>query len=495
MQILFLYFQENSFRKIIQYIKHFLLSLLFIFPRENIFAQTSINDHSQNVITDSGTSKFFISAINILGNRHTKTYIIQREIPFKVGDSLLRKNITATLLQARNQVYNTNLFTEVKFDSIPQEDSSLQINIVVRERWYIFPTPQFQLVDRSLNEWIKTYNADLNRVVYGLKFAHYNFSGRRDQLRIYLLNGYARNVSASYSAPYSNTKLTEGFGVAAGFTQNREVGYKLNYNNKILNYKKNGFVRNNFNAAVGYSIRKGFFKTTNFSVVINYLNIDDSIISSKYNPGYFNSTNNKQLISDFGVGVSYINTDNNNYPQKGLIYSYGINKRGLQFTGSINSASLYGSFAKFYKHKHNFFSIVQSSALIKLPFEQAFINRRAIGFGSLNLRGLEVYLIDGVAAGVAKYTLNKKVTEFKIPIPFKIKSLPYIPFKIFVKTYTDVGYSYLSKKYDSRLNNKFLYTGGFGIDVVTFYDIVFKVEYSFNQLGEKGLFLRGKGGY
>ncbi len=449
----------------------------------------------QVIITDTIQPKIIISSINISGNKHTKTYIIEREIPFKVGDSLLQKDLTATLIQAKNQVYNTNLFTEVKFDSIPQADSSLKINIIVKERWYIFPTPQFQLVDRSLNEWIKTYNADLNRVVYGLKFAHYNFSGRRDQLRIYLLNGYARNISASYSAPYSNTKLTEGFGVAAGFTQNREVGYKLNYNNKILNYKKDGFVRNNFNAAVGYSIRKGFFKTTNFSVGINYTNIDDSIIKAKYNPTYFNSVNSKQIIPDVGVGVSYTNTDNNNYPQKGLIYGYGISKRGLQFTGGINSLSLSGSFAKFYKHKHNFFSIVQSSAIIKLPFDQAFINRRAIGFGSLTLRGLEVYLIDGVAAGVAKYTLNKKVTEFKIPIPFKIKSLPFIPFKIFAKTYTDIGYSYLSKKYDSRLNNKLLYTGGFGIDVVTFYDIVFKVEYSFNQLGEKGLFLRGKGGF
>ena len=481
---------KNARDKVLKTSNVCLLILFFLIPPTSAAAQSS-----PLISEDTLLRKVVISDIVITGNKHTKTYIIKREIPFKIGDTLLQKKISATLIQARNQVYNTNLFTEVKFDSIPQPDSSLKINIVVKERWYIFPTPQFQLVDRSFNEWIKTYNADLNRVVYGLKFAHYNFSGRRDQLRIYVLNGYARNISASYSAPYSNAKLTEGFGVAAGFTQNREVGYKLNYYNKILNYKKDGFVRENFSAAIGYSIRKGFFKTTNFSVSFNSLNVDDSIISTKYNPSYFNNNNSKQYIPDFSVGVSYTNTDNNNYPQKGLIYSYGIGKRGLQFTGGINTLSLSGSFAKFYKHKHNFFSIVQSSAIIKLPFEQAFINRRALGFGNLTLRGLEVYLIDGVAAGVAKYTLNKKVTEFKIPIPFKIKSLPYVPFKIFVKTYTDIGYSYLSKKYDSRLNNKFLYTGGFGIDVVTFYDIVFKVEYSFNQLGEKGLFLRGKGGF
>ena len=477
-------------------IRHYLIFLISLFPILDVKAQSrDTTTLPKSLPIDSATAKVLISSINIIGNKHTKSYIIQREIPFKVGDSVLQKNITSTLLQARNQVYNTNLFTEVKFDSIPQVDSSLQINVVVRERLYIFPTPQFQLVDRSFNEWIKTYNADFKRVIYGAKFAHNNFSGRRDQLRIFLLNGYARNISASYSMPYSNRKLTEGFGVAIGYTQNREVQYKLNYNNKLLNYRKEGFVRNNFNAAVGYAIRKGFFKSTNFSVGMNYSNIDDSIISVKYNPTYFNSSSSKQFIIDFGIGVSYANTDNVNYPQKGLIYSFGISKRGVQFSGGINSMAFSGSFAKFYKHKRNFFSIVQSAAILKLPFDLAFINRRALGFGSLSLRGLEVYLIDGVAAGVAKYTLNKKVTEFKIPIPFKIKSLPYIPFKIFAKTYTDVGYSYLSKKYDSRLNNRLLYTGGFGIDIVTFYDIVFKVEYSFNQLGEKGLFLRGKGGF
>ncbi len=34
-----------------------------------------------------------------------------------------------------------------------------------------------------------------------------------------------------------------------------------------------------------------------------------------------------------------------------------------------------------------------------------------------------------------------------------------------------------------------LYTAGFGIDLVTFYDLSFKLDYSFNQLGQNGLFL------
>jgi hypothetical protein len=61
--------------------------------------------------------------------------------------------------------------------------------------------------------------------------------------------------------------------------------------------------------------------------------------------------------------------------------------------------------------------------------------------------------------------------------------------RIFAKVYGDCGYVY--NKYPTPTNtlaNSFLYSGGFGVDVVTFYDLVFRFEYSFNQLGEKGLF-------
>lgn len=442
---------------------------------------TFIKNDSANVI---------ITSLNVTGNKHTKTYIILRELPFKTGDTLQKQSLAKTLLQARNQVYNTNLFTEIKIDSLILPDSSLAIQVAVKERWYIYPTPQFQLADRSFNEWRKIYHADLNRVIYGVKFAHYNFSGRRDQLRIFLLNGYARNFSASYSAPYANRALTQGLGFSSGFTQNREIGYKINYFNRLLLFRKEGFVRNAFSAAASMSKRKGFFKSNGFSLGLNYVLVNDSVITAKYNPNYFNSNKRYQFFPDLSFGVSYSNTDNNNYPLKGFAFSYGISKRGLGFSGGINSTTFSGGLAKFISHKRNFYSTIQTSGQIKIPFDQAYINLSGIG-----LRGLEYYLITGVANATAKYTLSKKVTSFKIPIPFKIKAFPYIPFKIFAKTYADAGYSYVPPKYNTRLNNRLLYTGGFGVDFITLYDIVFKVEYSFNQLGEKGLFLQGKSGF
>ena len=125
---------------------------------------------------------------------------------------------------------------------------------------------------------------------------------------------------------------------------------------------------------------------------------------------------------------------------------------------------------------------------LKLPFEQPYINQKAIGYANANLRGLEYYVIDGVAFGIFKSTLKKKLFSFSIPMPFTSSLIPSLPFSIFAKTYVDAGYCYNKKKYDTNLNNRLLYTGGFGIDILTLYDISLKIEYSFNQLGQHGLF-------
>jgi outer membrane protein assembly factor BamA len=436
------------------------------------------------------TSYIKINSITVVGNKHTKSFIIERELPFAVGDSLLKKDLPQIFKQAAIQVYNINLFIETNLDSLVTLSNTLDVFVRVKERWYIYPSPQFSLIDRSFNEWYTTYKADFKRVVYGLDFPHDNFRGRRDELNVTVLTGYARNLSFGYSNPYSNAKLTEGYSVFASYTENKELGYKTNSVDKILPFKNGLFVRKSFNAGGSYSRRRSTFKRDGISLDFNYLKVNDSIVTSVYNPNYFNDTKSSQSFLDISYGLSYANTNKNNYPTKGVIYNYGITKRGFGFSGGVNTLILNGSYSKYFVHKHNFFSAVKFAGILKLPFEQAYINKRAIGFGNLNLRGLELYIIDGVAAATVNYTFSKKLFYVKIPVPFNIKVLPYIPFTVYAKTYADAGYSYMPQNYSNRLNNKFLRTAGIGIDVLSIYDIVFKVNYSFNQLGEKRLFLQ-----
>jgi hypothetical protein len=112
-----------------------------------------------------------------------------------------------------------------------------------------------------------------------------------------------------------------------------------------------------------------------------------------------------------------------------------------------------------------------------------------LGYGDSYLRGLEYYVVDGVAGGFVRNTLRREMASFKIKTGLKSRTYNQIPFKIFIKGYTDVGYVYNKNNITGNmLTNKFLYTGGFGLDVVTIYDFVLRLEYSFNQLNEGAFF-------
>jgi outer membrane protein assembly factor BamA len=474
-----------------------LLLLVFSFTRSQ--NQNNVLITNTVIPLQDSTGKLHVKDIIIKGNKQTKAYIILREIHFKKGDSLIIASLNKELEQARQQVYNTTLFSEVKFELVVLSAYDIMIIVDVRERWYIYPVPQFKPVDRNFNEWIKTYNASLKRVNYGLKFVHYNLSGRRDQLRIYLLNGFSRDFSFSYTAPYSNKALTEGFVVGAGYSQKKEIPYKTDYNNKLLFYTSDSlrskFVGSTFFVNAGYTMRKGFFVKHFFNTSFSTITVTDSIISEKNNPNYLNSVKPSVNIFEVSYAYQYVNVNNVLYATKGRSWFAAVSKRGLGFTGGINALTIEAGLNKYFDLGKKWYSSIQLNGKLRLPLRQAYINQRGLGYGDSYLRGLEYLVIDGVGTTLIKSTLKKKVAEFKIPVPFKLKSLSHIPFTIFAKTYADFGYVYNKKEFDTYLSNRLLYTGGFGIDILTFYDINLRFEYSFNQLNQKGLFLHTQSGF
>ena len=476
----------------------FLLGVLFSNAQKTGPANTIITGTWP---TDS-TLRVCIKDIRVKGAKKTKTYIILREMQFKKGDSLSITQLNEELKQARQQVYNTTLFTETIMEADISNGKDISITVTVKEKWYVYPVPQFQLVDRNFNVWAKTYKYSLDRVNYGLKFAHYNLSGRRDQLRIYLLNGYARNISFSYNAPYSNSALTEGFVIGGGFTQNREIAYKTSADNNVQFYPvdsatkaRSEFVRNSWYASAGYIIRKGLFKKHVFSAGYAHLKVADSVVNAKFNPNYFKDSTNTKSYVDLQYTYQYVNVDNVMYPLKGTIDFVSVAKRGLGFSGGVNMLSIEAGLNKYYALGRNWYTSLQFYGRIKLPFDQAYINQRGLGYGEIYLRGQEYYVVDGVATALLRTTLRKKLFSFDVPLPILHKLATKIPVTIFAKTFADLGYEYNKKKYYSYLNNRLLYTGGFGIDVLTLYDISFRFEYSFNQLNRNGLFFHTQNGF
>jgi hypothetical protein len=139
---------------------------------------------------------------------------------------------------------------------------------------------------------------------------------------------------------------------------------------------------------------------------------------------------------------------------------------------------------------HKTYFSTQNMVMLKFPFDQPFYNQQLFGYGNFYLRGLEKYVVDGVAGFAARNTFLREIANFSLPIKMPILGLYRVPFRIMAKAFSDIGYVYNNNTDPSNtLSKQFLYTEGVGIDIVTSYDFIFRIEYSFNQLGQNGLFL------
>ena len=440
-----------------------------------------------------GPGKLHIDSIIISGNTYTKNYIILREMRFKQGDSIGFHGLISELETERQHIYNTTLFVEVRVVPEIVSAANCKIIISVKERWYIFPIPKFQLVDRSFNEWIDNHHGSLDRVNYGLNFLHNNLTGRKDKLRVTIITGYTQNISGSYTPSYINRRLTKGYSIGAGYAQMREIPYFTSYQNQALLFKQDNFVSSNWNVNISYTIRKAIKKRESFRIRFTELRVSDSIIQY-LNPLYYNSSKLQIEIPDISYQLNYDDVDNISYPLKGWSGKVFLLKRGFGFKGGINMVSVQSVYDRYFNFGRKWFGGVHLQADLKLPFEQSYINQRAFGYEENYVRGLELYVIDGVADGLSKFNLKKEIIHFKVPGFKKSRIYNHIPFTIYAKTFCDVGYVYSTQRFSSMLNNTFLWGGGFGFDIVTLYDLHLRLEYSFNQLGENGLFLHNGAG-
>jgi hypothetical protein len=79
-------------------------------------------------------------------------------------------------------------------------------------------------------------------------------------------------------------------------------------------------------------------------------------------------------------------------------------------------------------------------------------------------------------------------------MPFLPGSFKQIPLTFFAKSLADVGYVSNPSPGNNMLVNRLLFTYGWGIDLVSYYDINMSVEYGVNQWKQRGLNFRVKFG-
>ncbi|MDP4212235.1 MAG: POTRA domain-containing protein [Bacteroidota bacterium] len=430
---------------------------------------------------------FEIGKIFISGNRVTRGYIIEREMPFKSGDSLTLDQITQSFTRMRERLINTRLFNSVQVSLKEFRGYTIDIRIDVKERWYIFPLPYVRPVDRNFTAWADEHYS-LKRFDYGLKYSHYNFTGRNDFLRIWLITGYTREVELAYDHPDAGKELKHGFGggfLYAGL-QELNVGTALNkqvFVNRDSLSNAGKFMREQMTFSLRYYYRPGLLTRHFLKLSFNNVRIDSAVLN--YNPNYFLNNRRNTFYPEFSYLIRYNNIDYVPYPTRGFFMEGGLLKRGI--TADMNMWQLNVKTSEAFSIAPRMYFVSENLGLIRVPFKQPFYNEQLLGYNDFYMRGLERYVVDGVACVVARNSILRKLSQFSIPF-LRGTSHDLIPFRIYAKAYVDLGYVY--NKYDqvNSLVNKALYSGGVGVDVVTFYDFVFRAEFSMNQLGEKGIF-------
>jgi outer membrane protein assembly factor BamA len=435
------------------------------------------------------TQLFFVKKISIKGNRYTRSATILRELSFQEGSGYTLPLLARKFAQAKKQIMNTALFHEVVVYLASLDGYNAQVNIEVRERWYIFPVPFIKTVDRSFGEWVKDQNMDMERVNYGVRVRHYNVTGRNDKLSLYFMNGYTKQLSLEYKGLILDKKQQWSASLGLALGKNKQLDYITTDNKRRFFKSDQTFVHSFFNSYLEFSYRRAIKTKHTFGGSYQSFSIPDTVlkINPEFSPGKQSTIHYPELY----YTLSHYNVDYIPYPVKGYLAEISLRKKGLGT--NINLWQLTTKASGMWQLSDKYYFNLRVAGGVKLPFKQPYINRQFLGFNEMFLQGYEYYVINGIAGGYTKASFSRELINTNLHIPSgKIKKLNDIPLRMYAKVYGNAGYVYDPQPGNNSLNNRMLYSAGVGLDIVTFYDFIIKVEWSFNQLGQNGIYLHRK---
>lgn len=471
-------------------------TLLCIIWGFTLFAQDrGLKNEIAGSVTDSSllTAPLHITEIVVTGNAKTRPFIILRELPFRKGDLVAVDKLSDQLKLAKEQLMNTTLFVDVDvYVSARVQTAAKQqatVTVAVKERWYLFPVPYFKLIDRNFNQWWVEQHRSLDRVNYGLKFIQNNFTGRNDNLDIWLITGYNNQISFRYQLPFINKKLTSGLNVGFAYATQKELNF-VTLNNKQQFFRQDSVVRETLRFDVTYSYRPDVRQRHYFRLAYNKEHVADTIL--QLNPQYFPIRGGRFRWLDFNYQFKYYNVDYIPYPTRGWMMEANLYSRLFQSDASLWQASARVAYVLPITPDIRFIHF-EGIGVVKSPVNRAFINQRLVGYGYMQMRGLEYNVVDGSAAGIFKTTFHQRLLNIILQNPVRSKSHDRIPIRVFLKAYADLGYGYNRFANNTNtLNNTMLRSWGIGLDIVSIYDFVFKIEFSMNQLGTDGVYLHSR---
>ncbi len=433
--------------------------------------------------------KVFIDNIFLIGNKKTKDRIILRELSIEIGNSYSFEALEEIIIADRNKIYNTKLFNEVEVAILELDYDKVDVIIKVAERWYLFPIPLLDIIDRNFNDWWVNQDADLSRLIYGLSLYHFNMRGMNERMTVTAQFGFTKKFEVNYSMPYIDRSQRHGLSFSAKYLEYNNLHYKTEDNNRVF-VETEDLLRTTLGFGVSYTLRNSFYTRHSFGINFNKNNVADTVL--QLNPNYFGTGSNEQNLLKLRYSFDVDKRDIAAYPLDGYSFSIGIDHTGFGLKNSVSRTSFQTTYAKYFDLKKGFYFNSLVSVNLSTPPDQPYTLLSGLGFSNRLVRGYELYTIFAQNYFLNKSTFKKAIfrgsTKWK---GMPLEQFQYIPYALYFKTYVDFGYATNTENLEgnARLSDRWLAGAGFGLDFVTMYDFVIRAEYSFNNIGESGFFL------
>ena len=441
-------------------------------------------------INDSIANKSVqIDKIFIIGYKKTKEHIIRRELSIIDGQYLSKVELDEAITADKRKLVNTRLFLSVDINVIELSEEKVDIIIRVSERWYFFPIPIFNLADRNFTEWWVNQDHDLSRVDWGIKLRHFNFRGRREILNLTAQFGYTKLFRFAYAFPSIDKKQKLGMSFYGDYATNKNIAYKtIRHRQQFLDSEE--VLRDRWRGGISFGYRPNFYSSHSFGLHYSSTNISDSV--SEYNPNYFLDGSTEQRYFALRYSLTWDFRDFVSYPLSGAYFRVKTDKIGLGIYDDVNIFKLNVRYSRYFDLGKKFYFGSSITGDVSMPSEQPYYNYSGVGFGDDFLRGYERYVIEGQYYAVNKNSFRRLLFSIETDISdvVKIKQFSKIPFSAYLTLNFDQGYvaNYPDYEENSLFTDNYIYGGGLGIDIISFYDFVMRWEYSINIEGEHALY-------
>jgi hypothetical protein len=425
-----------------------------------------------------------------MGNKKTKAITILRELPFKKDDILAEDKLIKEIEVAREHLTNTSLFNFVDIDYIPDTIDnpaclSCILLINVTERWYIWPQVSLKLEDRNLSSWLK--EKEYNRITIGWGLRIYNVFGMNHKVSASNYFGFEKGGRLSYTNIALDKERTKMLGFSIVNLYNKTLNM-YSEDNKVV-YVKNpdNFLDRTLEANVHYTYRPILRSTHTFNLGFSNRLLNNSVLIT--NKDYWGSDrlNNNTLMASYQYG--YEHRDYIVYPTKG--YFIGVETYGAAadkmnfFYGQIKLKLQY--YKEFYPR---LFWGSRLNTSVSFKNKKAYIYDQNVGYEDNVITGYDYFVVDGQHFTILNNDLRFSLLPRKVidlqPLKF-LSSFKKIHLSLYARLSYDIGYVYNNDRRPSNtMANSFLWGSSFGIDLLTYYDIVLNCSYGINKSGDKG---------